>query len=260
MRIVVAAAACLALGACAGGAIGGIWAAAAPEQVSAASPHILAAVADPRRPEADRARDELRHPAEMLAFAQVRPGQVIADVGPGAGYYTRMLAAAVGPDGRAYGIIRPPAPDATQRAAIYAVAESGAYANLLVSPQDWQNWAPPEPFDTIFISQIYHDFHLARFNYDVAAINRSMFAALKPGGALVIIDHAATIGSGLSVVDSLHRIEGAKVREEVEAAGFVFEAASWALVNLADDHTLRVFEGDVRGRTDQFVLRFRKPG
>lgn len=257
MRALMAAA-CLALSACAGGAVGGIWA-AAPEAVTATSPQVVAAVADPRRPEADRARDEFRHPAEMLAFAQVRPGQVIADVGPGGGYYTRMFAVAVGPNGRAYGIIRPPAPDATQRAAIYAVAESGAYPNLVVSPQDWQNWTPPEPFDTIFISQIYHDFHLSRFNYDVAAINASMFAALKPGGTLVIIDHSATLGSELAVADTLHRIDGARVRAEVEAAGFVFEAASWALVNLADDHTLRVFEGDIRGRTDQFVLRFRKP-
>lgn len=258
MRALMAAA-CLALSACAGGAIGGVWMAPTPEPVTASSAHILAAVADPRRPEADRARDALRHPADILAFAQVRPGQMIADVGPGAGYYTRMLSVAVGPRGRAYGIIRPPQPNATQRAAIYAVAESGEYPNMVVSPQDWQNWSAPVQFDTIFISQIYHDFHLTQFNYDVAAINASLFRSLKPGGALVIIDHAAPDGSDLSVTNTLHRIDEATLRREVEAAGFVFEADSQVLRNPSDIRELRVFEGEVRGHTDQFVLRFRKP-
>ncbi len=258
-NFVVGAGLAIALGACAGGAIPGIMMVQAPE-VTANSPHILAAIADLNRPEADRARDVLRHPGEILAFAEVRPRQVIADVGPGGGYYTRMLATAVGPEGRAYGVIRPPAPNATQRAAIYAVAESGQYSNLLVTEQDIENWAMREPLDTIFISQIYHDFHLPRFNFDIAAINRSLFRSLKPGGTLVIIDHAAVDGSDLSVADTLHRIEQATVRREVEAAGFVFTEESQVLRNPGDNRSLRVFEGDIRGRTDQFVMRFRKPG
>lgn len=254
----IALAAAASLAACAGGAVPGILL-AQPAEISPNSPHILAALADPRRPDADRERDGLRHPADVLAFAQVRQGQVIADVGPGGGYYTRLFAVAAGPEGRAYGVIRPPAPNATQRAPIYAVAEGGNYGNLLVSEQDLQAWAMPEPVDTIFISQIYHDFHLPRLNLDVSAVNRSLFAALKPGGALVVIDHAAADGSDISVTDSLHRIEQATARRELEAAGFVFEAESQILRNPADDRSQRVFEGDIRGRTDQFVLRFRRP-
>ncbi len=251
--------AALVLGACAGGAIPGIMLSQAPPAVDAASPHIVAAVADARRPEADVARDTLRHPAEIMAFAGVRPGQVIADVGPGGGYYTRLLAAALGAEGRVYGVIRPPQPNATQRAPIYAVAESGQYTNMRVTEQDFQNWAMPEPLDAIFISQIYHDFHLPRFNYDIAAINRSLFNALKPGGALVIIDHAAIAGSDVSVADTLHRIDQALVVREVAAAGFVLEEESQVLRNPDDTRAERVFEADIRGHTDQFVLRFRKP-
>jgi predicted methyltransferase len=243
-----------------GGAVPGIMMNDAAPAVTAASANIVAALVDPRRPEADAARDAQRHPAEIMAFADVRPGQVIADVGPGGGYYTRLFAAAASPDGRVYGVIRPAQPNATQRAAIWAVAESGAYPNLRVTEQDAQNWAMPESLDLIFISQIYHDFHLPRFAYDIAAVNRSLFGALKPGGALVVIDHAAIAGSDASVADTLHRIDQAQVVRELTAAGFVLEAESDVLRNPEDNRTLRVFEGNIRGRTDQFVLRFRKPG
>ena len=107
--------------------------------------------------------------------------------------------------------------------------------------------------------QIYHDFHLPQLNLDVAQINREMFAALKPGGVLVGADHAAADGSDVSVTNTLHRIDQAQVRRELEAAGFVFDGESQVLRNRDDDRSVRVFEGDVRGRTDQFVMRFRKP-
>lgn len=257
-NLVLGLSAALALGACAGGAIPGIMMAA--PAVEAGSPYIVAAVADARRPEADVARDALRHPAEIMAFAGVRPGQVIADVGPGGGYYTRLLAGALGAEGRVYGVIRPAQPNATQRAPIYAVAESGQFSNMRVTEQDFQNFAMPEPLDTIFISQIYHDFHLPRFNFDIAAVNRSLFNALKPGGTLVIVDHAAIAGSDASVADTLHRIDQELVVREVTAAGFVLEEESQVLRNPADTRAERVFEADIRGHTDQFVLRFRKPG
>jgi len=194
-------------------------------------------------------------------------------LGPGGGYYTRLFAVAVGEGGHVYGINRVRNPAATQLPAILAVAEQ--YPNISVIEQGYQGWTAPEPLDAIFISQIYHDFHLptapprpatdtqaafpGRQALDVPAINRGMFAALKPGGVLVVIDHAAADGSELSVADTLHRIEQADVRRELEAAGFVFEEESQVLRNPADDRSLRVFEGDIRGRTDQFVMRFRKP-
>jgi predicted methyltransferase len=227
-----------------------------PAGVAADAPHILAAAADARRPEADRVRDALRHPAEIMAFTGVQPGWRVADVGPGAGYYTRLFSVAVGETGRVFAIDRPNAADRPPRA-ILAVAPE--YPNVTVIQQGYQGWTTPEPLDAIFISQIYHDFHLPQLNLDVAQINRDMFAALKPGGVLVIIDHAAVDGSDLSVTSTLHRIDQATLRREVEAAGFVFEEESQVLRNPADNRTERVFETDIRGHTDQFVMRFRKP-
>lgn len=261
------------MGACAGGAIPDLMMSMPAEQVTATSPQVLAALADPRRPQADRDRDALRHPADILAFTGVQPGWRIADVGPGGGYYTRLFAVAVGDSGRVYGINRVRNPNATQPPAILAVAEQ--YPNVSVIEQGYQSWTAPEPLDAIFISQIYHDFHLpaqparaatdsqpaapARAALDVGALNRSLFAALKPGGVLIVVDHAAPAGSDLSVADTLHRIEQADVRSELEAAGFVFEDESQVLRNPADDRSERVFESDIRGRTDQFVMRFRRP-
>lgn len=243
---------CLALAACASAAPE-----SAPSAVSVPASPYPAALADARRPQADRDRDADRHPADILAFAEVAPGQRIADVGPGGGYYTRLFAVAVGESGRVFAVDRPNVPDRPARA-IIAVAPQ--YPNVTVLQQGYQGWSAGEPLDTIFISQIYHDFQLPQLNLDVAQVNRDMFAALKPGGQLIIIDHAAAAGSPLSVADELHRIDQAIVRQQIEAAGFVLEAESQVLRNPADDHTQRVFEGGIRGHTDQFVLRFRKPG
>ncbi|MGE0596409.1 MAG: class I SAM-dependent methyltransferase [Hyphomonadaceae bacterium] len=254
MRSALAAFAAAIVTACAGGAVPGIMM-AAPAPVTATSPNILAAVADPRRPDADRERDALRHPAEILAFAQIQPGQRVADVGPGGGYYTRLLSVAVGEEGRVYAIDRPNTPE--RRRAILDVAP--AYPNVAVVQQGYQGWSAGEPLDAILISQIYHDFHLPALNLNVPTVNRDLLAALKPGGVLLIIDHSAVAGSDLSVADTLHRIDAARVRSELEAAGFVFDGESEVLRNPADDRSIRVFEGDIRGRTDQFVMRFRRP-
>ena len=246
------------LGACAGGAVPGLMMAAPAEQVTSASPHIAAAVADPRRPDADRARDALRHPADILAFTGVQPGWRIADVGPGGGYYTRLFAVAVGAEGRVFAIDRPnAAPDRPR--AILAVAP--AYPNVTVVQQGYQGWTTGEPLDAVFVSQIYHDWFYPQLNLDVPALNRQIFAALKPGGVYVIIDHAAVSGHTINADPQadIHRIDQAQIVREVTAAGFVLDAESEVLRNPDDDRSLRVFEGDIRGHTDQFVLRFRKP-
>lgn len=247
--------AALALAACAGGVLPDIaMFSPQPAAVSANAPHILAAVADERRPQANVARDVQRHPAEILAFAGVQPGWRVADVGPGGGYYTRLLAVAVGERGRVYAIERPNPPD--RERAILAVAPS--YPNVTVVQQGYQNWdGVPEPLDAIFISQIYHDFRLLEL--DVGQLNARMFAALRPGGALIVIDHSAAPGSAPDVYSTHHRIEQNQVVRELQEAGFVLEAESQVLRNPADDRSLRVFENDIRGQTDQFVLRFRKP-
>lgn len=247
------------IGACAGGAVPGLMMAVPAEQVTASSPQIVAALADSRRPDADRERDALRHPAEIMAFTGVQPGWRVADVGPGGGYYSRLFAVAVGDGGRVFGIDRPnAAPDRPR--AMLAVAPQ--YQNITVLQAGYTGWSIAEPLDAIFISQIYHDFFYPQLNVDVAAFNRAAFDALRPGGVLVIIDHSAEAGHTINTADpqaDIHRIDQAQVIREVTAAGFVLEEESQVLRNPADNRAVRVFEGDVRGRTDQFVLRFRKP-
>jgi len=216
-----------------------------------------AAVADPLRPADEVERDTLRHPADMLAFAGVAPGWKIADIRPGAGYFTRLFARTVGETGAVYAFV----PNRT------AARENGpadvlvsAYSNVARVNGDLNTMSFAEPLDAVFMSQEYHDFHIPAFNTDVALMNRAIFAALKPGGVFIVIDHAGRAGTGHSEVQTLHRIEGASLRAEVEAAGFLFDGESDAVANPADDRTVNVFDAAIRGRTDQFVYRFRKPG
>lgn len=240
------------IGACAGGAVPGLMMAA---PVTPTSANVAAAVADARRPEADRERDALRHPAEIIAFTGVQPGWRVADIGPGGGYYTRLFSVAVGPSGRVYGVDRAGTPERPRPLTAFA----GEYANVAHLTDGYADWSIVEPLDAIFISQIYHDFYLPQLALDVPALNRKMYEALKPGGVLVVIDHAAAPGADIAVTGTLHRIDRAQVVRDLAAAGFVLDAESEVLRNPEDDHSLRVFEGDIRGRTDQFVLRFRRP-
>ena len=215
------------------------------------------AVADPLRPADEVARDPLRHPAEMLAFAQVQPGQKIADIRPGAGYFTRLFARVVGEGGHVYAFV----PNRTaERENPRADALVAAYPNVSRVNGDLDAMAFDAPLDLVFMSQEYHDFHIPRFGVDVTKMNADIFKALKPGGLFVVIDHQAAPGAGNTVVETLHRIEGAQLRREVEAAGFVFDGETSAVANPADDHSLNVFDEAIRGKTDQFVYRFRKPG
>jgi predicted methyltransferase len=193
----------------------------------------------------------------------VKPGDRVADVFAGGGYFTRILSDVVGPRGRVYAII--PAEmarncDPSEFAGARQVAQAGTYRNVSVLTRPTLKFAPARPLDVIWSSQNYHDLH-DRFmeGLDVAAADRAFYRALRPGGTLLVVDHAAAAGSGLRDTETLHRIDPARVRRELEAAGFVFEAESPLLRNPADDHALRVFDPKIRGRTDQMVLKFRKP-
>lgn len=216
-----------------------------------------AAVADALRPAAEIARDQYRAPGAMLSFAGVGSGDRIADIRPGAGYFTRLFARSVGETGRVYAFV-PNRTSARENAPADLLV--AAYPNVVRVNGDLDTIAFTEPLDIVFMSQEYHDFHIPGFGVDVGRMNTSIFNALKPGGFYVVIDHAGRSGTTNTEVQTLHRIDGDFLRSEVEAAGFVFDGESDAIRNPADDRTVNVFEEGIRGRTDQFVYRFRKPG
>lgn len=242
-------------------ALAGPARAAPPPDASAA---IAAAVGDATRPPTDTERDAVRKPAATLAFIGVRAGDVVADYAAGQGYFTRLFADLVGPAGRVYAVI--PSALFTYPNIVKGTGEIEAWAvphhNVTVSFADALAALKfPEPLDVLWISQNYHDLKDSFMGpVDMAAFNRAVYAALKPGGSYVILDHVAAPGSPAQVTDTLHRIEPQVVRREVEAAGFHFEAESTLLRNPADPHTAGVFDKSIRGHTDQFLYKFRKPG
>ena len=226
-----------------------------------AAPDYAAALADPARPAADRARDAERKPAELLAFAEIAPGEKVGDFVMGSGYVTRLLAAAVGPAGRVY---------AFQPAEFIAfrkqygddqAAVDAAYDNVDAVGGPFAAPAFPEPLDTIVTVQNFHDLYLKPFPEGTGARgSAALFAALKPGGTLVVVDHSAPGGSGTALSDSLHRIDKAAVVAALTGAGFTLEAESDLYARVDDPRTANVFDAAIRGKTDQFTLRFRKPG
>ncbi len=216
-------------------------------------------LAAPIRPADDRARDAARHTAETLAFAQVRPGQKIADMIIGGGYFTRVFSAAVGPQGRV--IAWQPAEFIAFQASYgdsLTAADALANVDAIRSPIAAPDF--PAGLDLVFTAQNYHDLHLSMAPADTASrVNTAVFRALKPGGLYVIIDHHAIAGSPLTAANTVHRIDVEAVKREVLAAGFELDGESDLLDNAADPRTANVFDGSIRGRTSQFMLRFRKP-
>ena len=222
--------------------------------------YIISAVADPARPEADRDRDANRKPAETLVFAGVKPGQTVVDLLPGQGYFTRIFSAVVGPGGHVYAVV-PPARANSPRdfaAMMQPVVEDAHYGNVTLSVQTLTGLSLPQVADVIWTSQNYHDFHNIP-DADVVAIDKAIFNALKPGGTFIVLDHAAEPGSGARDTSTLHRIDPETVRKEVLAAGFKLVGESRILRNPDDPHTAKVFDPAIRGRTDQFIFKFRKP-
>jgi len=232
--------------------------AASPVWAAPAVPaYISAAVADSARPTEDKQRDADRKPAETLAFAGVKPGDTVIEIAPGKGYYTRLLSAVVGPKGKVYATTSPPKPDAPPPP-VQAIAADPHYGNVTVSLQRVADLKLPQGVDLVWTSLNYHDFHNIP-DVDVATINRAVFAALKPGGTYLVLDHAAEAGSGLRDTSTVHRIDEETVKQEVTAAGFKLIGESDILRNKSDPHTAKVFDPEIRGHTDQFVLKFKKP-
>jgi predicted methyltransferase len=234
-------------------------AAVAPQAWAAVSPAIAAALDNPARPAADKARDADRHAAEIVAFTQVKPGDKVADVFPGSGYYTKIFASVVGPKGLVWGVVSKPSKGSD------ALGSDPAYPNIKIAAQPWDLFNPPEKLDVVFNSQFYHDLFNPEYGAagggpeGVAKVNKAIFDALKPGGVYVVIDHSGRPGTGYSEMNTLHRIEEPVVKRMLAETGFVLEAETDILHNPADPRDKTVFDPSIRGKTDQFVLRFRKP-
>ena len=224
------------------------------------------ALASPDRPEADRAQDERRKAREFLEFAGIEPGMKVFDAFAAGGYYTELLSRIVGEGGSVI---------AYNNAAYARFAAKGIEAryagNRLPNVQQLtvevdQLELPPGSLDAVFFVMSYHDLYWRPLDRswpptDPAQMLRKLHAALKVGGVVIVQDHVAVPGGDTAaVVDRLHRIDPEVVRRDFKAAGFALEAESPMLARPDDDHAKQVFDPDIRGRTDRFVFRFRRPG
>ena len=223
------------------------------------------AVDAPGRTDADRARDAGRKPAEVLAFFGIEPGMTVLDMFSGGGYYTELLSRVVGPEGEVIAH--------TNSAYAQFVGEEATnrYANdrlpnveiLLAENNELR--LPAETFDATLMILAYHDIYYVDPDngwpkIDGPKLVEELYRGLKPGGMLGVVDHYAAAGSSREMGNTLHRIDPGIVIEELEAAGFVLDGKSEALRNADDDHSLNMAAPEVRGKTDRFILRFRKPG
>lgn len=222
--------------------------------------NITAALADPARPATETAVDAARKPGEVLALAGVKPGDKVADLVMGGGYFTRILSAAVGPTGQVYAY-QPG--EFIAFAANYGKAVKevpAAYRNVTPLSMNFGALDLPDGLDLVLTVQNYHDLHLKPFPADTAAkVNAEVFKSLKSGGVYLIVDHEAKAGAGIADADTLHRIDIAAVKAEVAAAGFKLDSESQLLDAPSDPRTANVFDPAIRGKTDQFILKFVKP-
>ena len=194
---------------------------------------------------------------EVVQFIGLKKGDKVADIV--AGRLTASLAQAVGPTGKVYAIETAEVAKAHPEALAHMKELASQSPNVIVSAEPVATALPPG-LDAVFIRQNYHDLYDKFMGpADVPAFNKAVFAALKPGGVYVVLDHVAAAGSGIGATETLHRIDPARVKSDVLAAGFKLDAESAILANTADDHTKKVFDPAVRGHTDQFLFRFKKP-
>lgn len=225
----------------------------------ALAPDYTAMVADAARTADNRKLDEGRMPAAVLAFAGLHSGDTVADYQAGGGYYTELLSRAVGPKGRVYALVPPGGKPETWATLV------GAHPNVipLITPVQGMTLAPAS-VDAMFLHLVYHDLYFVSEKYahppmDIAATLKGWFAAVRPGGHVIIVDHAGPAGDPRAVVDKLHRIDPAQVKADMTAAGFVLESEADTLRRAEDDHSKNVFDPAIRGKTDRFMLKFRRP-
>ena len=209
------------------------------------------AVADSRRSSENRALDGGRKPIDVLAFSQLHAGETVADFAAGAGYYSELIAAVVGPKGQVIALSNPK----YYKAEVWNKLRA-AYPNVGLIVSENADLAP-RSVDVIFTHLVFHDLFLpGRVPRPVLA---NWFAAVRPGGRVIVADHRGAAGDATAIAGTLHRIDPAAVTTAMIAAGFVPDGASNALQRGDDDLTLKVFDPQVRGKTDRFLLRFRHP-
>ena len=224
--------------------------------------YVTKAITDSSRPAGDTEQDVNRKPVEVMVFAGAKPKQKIVDLMPGYGYYTRIFSKIVGPKGKVFAVEPEELSERfpKQQEAIKQLTTIPEYTNITALIQPVAKINLPEQADMVWTSMNYHDLHNPLLGSpDMAAFNKSVFDALRPGGIFVVLDHAAAPDSGFTVTNTLHRADPAAVKAEVTAAGFEFVGESDVLRNPDDDHTLNVFDKSLRGKTDKFILKFRKP-
>lgn len=228
-------------------------------------PGIAPAVAMTDRPADMIKLDASRKPVEVLKFLGLKRGDSVLDVMGGQGYYSEIIGNAIGSKGRVL-VLEPPAymEDAKVTAGWEALIKRVPNVSLLVSAPGEATLAPAS-FDFVLMHLTYHDTYWESEKYkfkrmDPAAFLKTVFAATKPGGIVGVVDHAGpTGGDTRATVEKIHRIDPAVVKADFIAAGFVFEGSSPLLANPADDHSVLVFDPTVRGKTDRFIYKFRRP-
>ena len=220
------------------------------------APDYAALVAAPDRSDADRQADQRRDPLPFLAFTGVRPGIKVLDMGAGGGYSTELMARAVAPGGIVYA--QYPA-DGNERGktAFAARVKNPAMKDVVLLTRPFDDPVPADLHDVDLITFLFYYHDTTYMNVDRAEMDRKMFAVLKPGGVLVIADHSAKPGEGISVGKTLHRIEESVLRQEIEAAGFrpVAEGTFWR--HPEDSHDFPSFKPGMA--VDNFVFKFQKP-
>lgn len=244
--------------------VAGCQSAAAPEPASepgpALAPLIEAAVSDQTRLADQVERDAGRKPAELIAFSGIQPGETIADIAVGGGYYTAILSRYLGDDGKIHAVdparIFEAFPQAAEGFPNYI--ENDPRANVTYSVQELDAFEVSEPLDHILMVLYYHDTLWTGEDRD--KMNAAFFDALKPGGSFLVVDHDGEPGAAAEIGKTLHRMDCTLISPEVTRAGFVLEASADFLENPDDPLTVSVFDPEWRGKTDRCVLKFRKPG
>ncbi len=229
-----------------------------------AAADIAVAVSAPGRPDDQIKLDESRRPVEILKFEGLKRGDAALDLFAGAGYYSEIMARAVGPTGSVFAW--DPANFVNDKARTVWTALKQRQPNVAFVPTPANAIAlPPNAFDFAMIHLNYHDFYWesARFGLprmDPAAILANLYQSMKPGGTVAVIDHVANAGGDTrAVVEKFHRIDPETIKADFKRAGFVLDGESTLLRNPADDHEKSVFDPSIRGKTDRVVYRFRKP-